>query len=142
MLPKLRRPRVVGSLVVAVAVAAAPWLAGCSGDDGGAEGPGGDEVELGAEATRGRDLARENGCTACHSTDGRDAVGPTWQGLYGSEVELTDGSTVTADEEYLVRAIQDPNAQVREGFRPIMPERRLPEDEVQAIIAYLREIGT
>ena len=52
---------------------------------------------------------------ACHSADGRSSVGPTWKGLYGSEVELEDGTTVTADDEYLVRAIKDPEAERVEG---------------------------
>lgn len=63
------------------------------------------------------------GCVACHSQDGSPGVGPTWQGLYSHEVELADGSTVTADDAYITAAIQDPNSQVVSGFNPnIMPQ--------------------
>lgn len=121
------------ALIVALCVAIG---AGCSGGDG----DGGDGPELGELAERGRELTRSEGCTACHTPDGRDSVGPSWQGLYGSEVRLEDGSVVTADEEYLERSIREPGAQVREGFRPIMPERRLDDDDLEAIVAYLREL--
>jgi cytochrome c oxidase subunit II len=115
-----------------------PTVASCSDAE---QGNGGAAVELTEVAARGREVARQNGCTACHSTDGRDAIGPTWAGLYGSEVELDDGTTVTADEEYLTTAIQEPDAQLRAGFRPVMPERPLSDDDLAAVLAYLREIG-
>lgn len=38
--------------------------------------------------------AEEAGCLTCHTTDGQESTGPTWQGLFGSEVTLTDGTTV------------------------------------------------
>ncbi len=63
------------------------------------------------------------GCVACHSLDGAASVGPTWQGLYGMEEEMTDGSVVVADDEYLITAIHEPNAQVVAGYNPnIMPQ--------------------
>jgi len=134
--PPFRRPR--GALrcaaVAAVALLGALGAAACS-SGGGDDGP-----SLGAQAARGRDLTRREGCTACHTAEGDDSIGPSWQGLHGSRVRLEDGSTVTADDEYLRRAIQEPNAQVREGFRPIMPERRLDDADVEAIVAYLREL--
>jgi len=63
------------------------------------------------------------GCVACHSQDGTPSVGPTWQGLYDHEAQLTDGSTVIVDDEYITTAIHDPNAQIVAGFNPnIMPQ--------------------
>ena len=133
------RPSAARRVVVPVLLLCASFgLASCSDGDAGpgeAEGP-----ELEGAAARGQQLVRDEGCTACHTADGDDAIGPTWSGLYGSEVTLDDGSTATVDEEYLVRAIEDPNAEVREGFRPIMPERRLAPEDVDAIVAYLREL--
>jgi cytochrome c oxidase subunit II len=52
-------------------------------------------------ATRGDRLARTNGCIGCHSLDGTMTVGPTWKGVYGSQIQLTDGSTVTSRPGYL-----------------------------------------
>lgn len=120
-----------------VAVAAAVGAA-CGGDGTpAATGP-----SLSGEAAAGRSVAKANGCLSCHTDDGGDGVGPTFLGLAGSEVELEDGSTVTADRDYLRRSILEPNAQIVAGFRPIMPQRRLPEGDVDAIIAYLEAIGS
>ncbi len=55
----------------------------------------------GTPEERGAQLAQQYGCVACHSTDGSILVGPSWKGVFGHEVTLADGSTVTADEAYL-----------------------------------------
>lgn len=66
------------------------------------------------------------GCVACHTLDGNPGVGPTWQGLYLSEEQLTDGTTVTVDDDYLVTSIFDPNQDIVAGFNPnIMPQNYL-----------------
>ncbi len=62
-------------------------------------------------------------CAGCHSLDGTPGAGPTWQGLYGREEVLTDGTTITADDEYIHTSIVDPNAQIVQGFNPnVMPQ--------------------
>lgn len=98
---------------------------------------------LSPEATEGRSVAEEAGCLVCHSTDGSRGTGPTFAGLYKSEVPLTDGSTAIADEEYLRRSILDPTAEVVEGFTPLMPtdfSERLNEDDISALISYITEL--
>lgn len=135
----MRRSRVLVRLLMA-AVVLVP-IAACSSDGEDGSGGSADEVELTAEGARGRDLAESNGCTSCHRIDGDDGVGPAWGGLAGSEVRLRDGGTVVADEQYLRTSIVDPNAQVVDGFNAIMPERELDPDEVDALVAYLMELG-
>jgi cytochrome c oxidase subunit 2 len=68
-------------------------------------------------------------------------VGPTWQGLYG-KTELLEGSqTVVVSEEYLSQSIANPNAKVVEGFLTnIMPVIDLTEEEINAIIAYIKSL--
>jgi cytochrome c oxidase subunit 2 len=62
-------------------------------------------------------------CSGCHSLDGTPLAGPTWQGIYGRQEPLDDGTTVTADEEYIRNSILDPNAQIVTGFQPnVMPQ--------------------
>ena len=123
-----------------IGLAALTLGAGCSSDpdDGGGSA---EAVQLTAAGEQGRQVAEDEGCTSCHSSDGSDGVGPTWQGLAGSEVELDGGTTVIADDDYLTEAIVDPNAQLVKGFRGIMPERAIDADQVAAIVAYLNEIG-
>lgn len=89
----------------------------------------------------GKALVAQNGCLACHSTDGSALTGPTWRGLFGSTVDLADGSTVTADEAYLAESVLDPGAKVVAGFAPgIMPKFSLTDAEVKDIVAYLETI--
>lgn len=95
-------------------------------------------------ATRGEQLSRSNGCIGCHSLDGSRLPGPTWQGLYGSEVTLADGSTVTVDDQYLLEAIVDPNAQIHQGFPPnLMPQtydEMLSEEQISDIIEFIKTV--
>lgn len=79
-------------------------------------------------------------CAGCHSTNGDKKSGPTWQGLAGSEVALADGSTVVADRAYLTRSIEDPGADVVDGFAPIMPDLNLYPDQIDAIVTYIQEL--
>jgi len=97
----------------------------------------------GTPAERGAILAEEQGCLSCHSIDGAALVGPTWAGLFGSERPLEDGSTVTADEEYLHTAIVDPAAHIVQGFPNVMPPTygSLPEEDIQALIEYIKSLA-
>ncbi|UUZ68438.1 c-type cytochrome [Polaromonas sp. P2-4] len=94
-----------------------------------------------ARVAQGEALARSKGCVACHTVDGSSMVGPTWKGLHGKTQTLADGSTVLADEAYLRRAIQEPQAQVVKGFSPIMPPAVLSDEEVAALVAYIQSLG-
>lgn len=89
------------------------------------------------QALPGKALAKDYGCMACHSTDGAAGVGPTWKGLYGSQVELEGGETVTVDREYLVRSIVEPSADVPAGTKVPMPVNRIPDEDVQLIVDYI-----
>lgn len=101
-----------------------------------------DEGDDDADVEAGRQLAAQQ-CAACHSVDGTQAVGPTWQGLYGSEVELEDGSTVTADEAYIEESIRDPNAKIHAGYPAnVMPsyDGTLSDDQIAQLVAYIRSL--
>lgn len=100
----------------------------------------GEDEEVSVE--RGKTIAEENACGSCHSTDGSKTVGPTWQNLYGHEVSLEDGSTVTADEEYLHESIVEPSAKIVEGFPPSMvPYDHLSESEINSLIEYIKSLS-
>ncbi len=88
----------------------------------------------------GRQLAQANGCLACHSLDGSELVGPTWLGLYGSQIELQDGSVVTVDDAFLVESILDPNATIIAGYAPVMPAYDLSEADLADIIAFIESL--
>jgi cytochrome c oxidase subunit 2 len=91
----------------------------------------------------GHELMEKHGCLGCHSLDGTPRIGPTFKGIWGRKVTVvTNGveQTVTADEEYLRRSILEPNADVVKGFPAVMPKIELKDDEIKAILEYLKEI--
>jgi cytochrome c oxidase subunit 2 len=97
---------------------------------------------------RGKALWGSTGCSGCHSLDGSDGVGPSVQGLAGSTVTLEDGSTVTADADYLSRSITDPDAQISEGYQAgIMAGAVASQDfatgqqDVDALVAFIEAQG-
>ena len=98
------------------------------------------EVSL---AQRGHQLYETKGCTACHSIDGENKIGPSFKGLWGKQVELTDGSYVKADENYIREAIERPQAKVVKGFQPVMPtfQGQFEEQDLSAMIAYIKTLG-
>jgi mono/diheme cytochrome c family protein len=70
-------------------------------------------------ATRtGKDLYTSLGCLNCHTLDGSPSSGPTFKGLFGSKVKLTNGQTVMADEAYLLESILDPDKEIVQGYQP------------------------
>jgi cytochrome c oxidase subunit 2 len=101
----------------------------------------GPEVDLSADAVAGRDIALESGCAACHGSDGEGGVGPPWVGIAGSERRLEGGVAVTADTDYLIRSIVEPDADVVEGYTVRMPEYTLSDEDVRSIVTYIEELG-
>lgn len=102
----------------------------------------GSDSNLSAEAARGKQISVAKGCAGCHGQNGEGGVGPTWVGLAGSQVELFDGSTVVADDEYLIRSIKDPAADLLADYFVQMPQNELTDAEVADVVAYIKELGT
>ena len=111
-------------------VALAVVVGACGGDAASTEG-------LSDAAEHGQQLARTQGCTACHGAAGEGGVGPAWTGVLGSTVTLNDGTEVVVDEAYLTRAIADPDAEVVAGFSVAMPESSLDDADVADLVAYI-----
>lgn len=97
-------------------------------------------VDLSPEAAVGRELSISAGCASCHGEDGNGRVGPKWIGLADSQVTLSDGTVVTADDTYLYESIKDPGAKKRRGASGIMPANKLTDDEIASIIVYIRAL--
>lgn len=161
----MTRKHLFGLITVLLVMSLA--LAGCGGDDdedatatspsaggpptatptAGEDGGQGEPTEEDGDSNGGGDMAAAGEeiynaqCAACHTTDGSTGVGPTWQGLWMSEVTLADGSTVTADEEYITESIREPNAKVHEGFNEgIMPAFDLSDEEISQVIAFMQTL--
>jgi cytochrome c oxidase subunit 2 len=82
------------------------------------------------------------GCSACHAVDDTlEKVGPTWVGLYGSQIELDDGTFVVADEAYLREAIIEPSTKITKGYsKGSMPGITLSDEEVDSLVEYIRSL--
>jgi cytochrome c oxidase subunit 2 len=104
------------------------------------------QLELAQEASqtpegRGQALVAANGCAACHSINGAPGIGPTWFGLFGRQERLTDGSVITADEEYIHESILAPQAKIVAGFEnQLMPVYQFTDEQVADIIAYIKTL--
>ena len=92
-------------------------------------------------AAAGAALFREHSCGGCHGADST-VHAPDLNGLYGRPVQLSDGSTVIADDSYLRDSIVLPNKQVVDGYAPLMPSfaGQLSEEELLALIDYLKSL--
>lgn len=100
----------------------------------------GDDAEPRRGQSQGAELAGSLGCSSCHSTNGDRKQGPTWKDLAGSDVPLDDGTTVEANTAYLTRSIEDPGAEIVDGYLPIMPDLNVDEEQVEALVAYIQEL--
>jgi len=104
------------------------------------------QVAVAAEAAqtpegRGKALVSANGCAACHSINGTKGIGPTWSGLAGSEVELSGGAKVVADDAYLAESIKSPQAKIVSGFEAqkmvLFP---FTDEQIADIVAYIKTL--
>ncbi len=103
-------------------------------------------AQTGSEApdpARGERAFKLKGCVACHTTDGAKLVGPTWKGLWDSQVTvLADGKevTLTADENYIRRSIHHPPKEIVKGFTAHMPAADLKERDVDDLVAFIKSL--
>lgn len=117
-----------------VTVTTALFIAACAGDESSSPSP---ASGLG----RGEAIAQSAGCASCHGASFQGGVGPSWVGLAGSDVELTDGSTVIADDGYLFESIRDPGAKFVAGFGVRMPPNALSDEDIREIVAYIYSLS-
>ena len=90
----------------------------------------------------GKDLFENKlGCASCHA-GGPQQRGAKLEGVYMSQVKLSDGSTVVADDNYIRNSILNPASQVVQGFQPIMPtfKGQVTEEQLNALVAYVKSL--
>lgn len=105
----------------------------------------------------GEILYRRKGCAQCHSIEAAAPgswTGPTWDGLWGKtaaehQVHIggatgpTEGIALTGEpgEEYLLESIRQPNAKIVVGYNAAMPLKKLTDEEILYLIAYIKTLG-
>jgi cytochrome c oxidase subunit II len=118
----------IGSIVVMEPTAYDNWLSGNSSQQ--------------APAVAGKQLYQSLGCASCHGAEGEGGRGPALVGLFGKQVFLLNGQTVTADEAYIRESIENPQAKLVNGFGPIMPtfQGQITPEQLIQITAYIKSL--
>jgi cytochrome c oxidase subunit 2 len=95
----------------------------------------------GTAAQNGERLFADLACITCHKNDSTGR-GPSLLGVFGSQVELTDGHKVTADENYLRESIMNSQAKIVKGYQGIMPafQGMVSEENLMQLIAYIKTL--
>ncbi len=102
------------------------------------------------EASKGKDLFTKYQCSVCHNTTGAaGGTGPTLKGLFGKQVKLDGGQTVTADDAYIKESILQPDAKIVEGYSKgtmaavvSQYESDIQQDgNLDALVAYIKSLS-
>ncbi len=95
----------------------------------------------GSLALKGRKLFLKLQCVTCHSADSR-ARAPVLENLFGRTVHLRGGKTDIAKERYIRDSILNPEAEIVEGWEPIMPtfKGEVSDDEMIQLIEYIKSL--
>ena len=89
--------------------------------------------------TRGAVLYESLGCIACHSIDGSWRIGPSWQGIWSTQVTLEGGVAIVVDANYLRESILVPAVKGRVGFARVMPPYdKLTNADLDSLIAFIK----
>jgi len=108
----------------------------------------------------GEKLYHQSGCATCHSVDGTRIIGPTWKGLWKSDVHFSasnvPGYTLAASdpdekwEAYIRESVLVPDAKIVDTYNNVMPSfasqfggdpKSAKDEELRAIMAYIKSIG-
>jgi cytochrome c oxidase subunit II len=122
-----RHSGMIGSVIAMEPAAYQAWLDGGAGED--------------SPVAAGEKLFQSQGCASCHQA-GPTQRGPSLANLFGHEVKLQGGGTVTADDGYLRESIVLPQAKIFDGFLPIMPtfQGLVTEEQLLQLIAYVKSL--
>jgi len=94
-------------------------------------------------AQNGERIFASMGCNACHSGNPA-ARGPNLAGVYGSKIQLANGSVQLADEAFIRDTILNPSQHLPAGYAPIMPtyKGQISEDGLIDLVEYLKQLNT
>jgi cytochrome c oxidase subunit 2 len=94
--------------------------------------------------TSDQPLLEQYRCTSCHMpSDGSKGRGPSLVNLLGKKVQLEDGRTIEADENYIRESILRPNAKIVAGYPSLMPpyDGQISEEGINQLIAEIKALG-
>jgi cytochrome c oxidase subunit 2 len=121
----------IGTVYVLSATDYNIWLGQGSGD--------------GSMAEQGQSLFNQLGCGNCHASVVNNNNGrcPNLNGVFGTRVDLKDGTHVRADESYIRESILYPQSKIVAGYDDIMPTFKglITEDGMLKLIEYVKSLG-
>jgi cytochrome c oxidase subunit 2 len=96
-------------------------------------------------AADGKKLYTSLGCQGCHTLDGAKSAGPTFKGLAGSQVKLTDGTTANANDDYLLESITDPDKQIVTGYSAgimssVIKPGQVSQTDAKSLVAFIKTV--
>jgi cytochrome c oxidase subunit II len=93
-------------------------------------------------AEAGKMLYKRRGCAQCHSLDDTAGTGPSFKGIYGKSVKMSDGSSVLVDDNYIRQSILEPQAKVVSGYQPVMSTYKglVSDDDISALIEFIKSL--
>ncbi|MBK6848195.1 MAG: cytochrome c oxidase subunit II [Proteobacteria bacterium] len=101
-------------------------------------------AQTGGGPPDGKKLFVAKACATCHSvtTDRMGLPGPPLAGRFGQTETLSDGATLTIDDNYVRESIVAPMAKVVKGYTPVMPTFAglLTDPQINALIDYIKTL--
>jgi len=96
----------------------------------------------GTLASSGEKLFQDLACANCHHLDDQGRC-PILRNVFGSQVRLSDGTTIKADEAYIRESILNPSAKIVAGYQNIMPtfEGLVTEEGVLQLVEYIKSLS-
>jgi len=91
----------------------------------------------------GKDLfTNKLGCASCHA-GGQSQRGAKLEGIFGTDIKLTTGDIIKADDAYIRNSILNPSSQIVEGYQPIMPtfKGQVTEEQLVSLVAYIKSLS-
>jgi cytochrome c oxidase subunit II len=90
----------------------------------------------------GQNLFASLACNTCHREES-GGRGPKLVEVYGTQVKLNNGTTVTVNDDYIRESILNPTAKIVDGYQAIMPtfQGQVSEEQILQLIAYIKSIG-
>ncbi|HWF08997.1 MAG TPA: cytochrome c oxidase subunit II [Bryobacteraceae bacterium] len=99
----------------------------------------------GSMAEQGQALFNQLGCAVCHASAINKGNGrcPNLNGLFGTTVDLKDGSKVRFDESYIRESVLYPQSKIVAGYDDYMPTFKglITEDGLLKLVEYVKSLG-
>jgi cytochrome c oxidase subunit 2 len=94
-------------------------------------------------AQNGERIFASMGCNQCHTGDAA-ARGPNLANVYGSKLQMEDGSTQVVTDGFLRDTILNPSSHVPAGYKPIMPtyQGQISEEGLIDLVEYIKGLKT